>query len=245
MDTVVSLDALLKQWEKGFAGGQEAEQKQVSDKITDIASRNMPLLERAMNDDQGVKMVATLALGFSRQQEAIPLLLAAARDQDLLIRANAVFSLGILGLKETPSEPLIKMLEDKEPSIRTTAAFALSRVLRSDSDPAVLEPLHRALNDQSPEVRREVIRALTILARKESLPYLVKSLKDSDELVRINSARALAVIKEPLAIEPLIMALTDTAPRVQAALVYALKEITGLDNGNDVKAWQDWWSKNK
>ena len=101
------------------------------------------------------------------------------------------------------------------------------------------------MNDQSPEVRREVIRALTILARKESLPYLVKSLKDSDELVRINSARALAVIKEPLAIEPLIMALTDTAPRVQAALVYALKEITGLDNGNDVKAWQDWWSKNK
>ena len=246
MDTIISLDALLKQWEKGFASGQEAEQKQVSDKIGDIAGRNMPLLERAMNDDQGIKMVATLALGFSRQKEAIPMLLAAARDRDLLIRANAVFSLGMLGFKETPVEPLIAMLDDKEPSIRTTVAFALSRILRSDSDSAaVLEPLHRALNDQSPEVRREVIRALTSLARNESLPHLVRSLNDNDELTRINSARALAVINNPLAIEPLIMALTDAAPRVRAALIYALQEITGLDNGNDVKAWQEWWGKQK
>lgn len=253
MDTLVSLDALLKQWEKSFASGTELEQKQTSDKIKDIASRNMPLLEKAMNDDEGIKMVATLALGFSQQKEAIPILVTATRDKELLIRANAAFSLGLLGLKETPAEPLIKMLEDKEPSIRTTAAFALSRVLRSDNGPqghlvggpAALEPLHRALNDQYPEVRREVIRALTTLARKESLPYLVKALKDNDELVRINSARALAAIKDKDAVEPLIMALTDALPLVRDALLYALKEITGLDNGNNVNAWQEWWGKNK
>lgn len=243
MDTIVNLDTLLKRWEKGFANGLEDEQKQTSDKLKDIASRNMSLLERAMSDDEGIKMVATLALGFSQQNEAIPILVTATRDKDLLIRANAVFSLGMLGLKETPTEPLIRMLDDKEPSIRTTAAFALSMVLRSDSDQAVLEPLHRALNDQYPEVRREIIRALTTLARKESLPHLVKSLQDNDETVRINSARALAAIKDKDAIEPLITALNDTAPRVRDALLYALKEITGLDNGNDVTAWQDWWGK--
>lgn len=245
MDTLVSLDILLKQWEKSFAGGTESEQKQVSDKIKDIASINLPLLARAMNDDSGVKMVATLALGLSQQKEAIPILVSAIQDKELLVRTNAVFGLGLLGFQETPAEPLIRMLEDKEPSIRTTAAFALSRVLRSNSEPTALEPLHRALNDQYPEVRREVIRALTTLARKESLPYLVEALKDSDELARINSARALAVIKDKAAIEPLITALNDATPRFRAALLYTLKEITGVDNGNDVKAWQEWWSKNK
>ncbi|MDI6733554.1 MAG: HEAT repeat domain-containing protein [Planctomycetota bacterium] len=247
LNIIVNLDMLLKQWEMGFTSGLDEEQIKTAHQIRNIAIDNMSLLKRAMQtNDVEIKMVTTLSLGFSGKKEAVGMLVAALHDKNVPIKTNAAFSLGILGEKEVPTDSLVKLLEDEEPSVRNSAAFALSRILTRGKDAGgVLDVLHRATNDSVPEIRREVVRALTSVASQDSIPYLVKSLKDSDEYVRINSAIALGVINDKSAIEPLIQALQDSDSRVRESAIDSLKKIIGVEDINDAKGWQEWWSKNK
>ena len=245
LDIIVNLDALEKKWEQGFGSGLVKEQNDITQDIKDIALDNLPLLKKAMQtNDIEVKMIASLALGFTDEREVVDMLLAATNDASNNVKANAAFSIGLLGFKDISKESLVSLLSSEDPAVRNSAAFALSRTVSKTDSRLLLEPLHKALKDAYPEVRREVVRSLTILADKESMSHLINCLKDTDEFVRINAVLALSFYKDASVIKSLIEALSDTEQKVRDAALYSLKQITG-ESFSDAKPWQDWWAVNK
>ncbi|MBN2686096.1 MAG: HEAT repeat domain-containing protein [Pontiellaceae bacterium] len=63
--------------------------------------------------------------------------------------------------------------------------------------------------------------------------------------LRTMGAIGLRRTKSPDAVEPLIVALSDKEEPVRKAASQGLKEITGVDFGEDAQQYRTWWSANK
>lgn len=77
------------------------------------------------------------------------------------------------------------------------------------------------------------------------LNFLTGRLSHPNVRVRQRSARALGLIKDYHAVEPLIGALKDPDQGVRQEAAGALKNLTGKDFGQDQGQWQGWWKENK
>jgi len=139
------------------------------------------------------------------------------KNEDLLIRLNAIMALG-----ETRDaravEPLISTLRDE--SCACTAATSLVKI----GKPAV-EPLIAALKDEKPIVRRNAAMALGGIKDVSAVKPLIFALKDKDLTVRWNAAKALGEIKDASAVEPLIEAQKDESPIVRKNAAMALRDM--------------------
>jgi HEAT repeat protein len=90
----------------------------------------------------------------------------------------------------------------------------------------------------------------------ECAPHLIPRLKDEDVFVRMAAARILGEVRALSAIEALIDTLEDEKPIVRQSSMLALRSLTGeslkfdpdakaAQRSKRVKAWRDWWKKNK
>lgn len=84
-------------------------------------------------------------------------------------------------------EHFIKMLKNRDPSLRMNAAIALGTL----GDKRAIKHLIQALKDSSPKVRRAAAIALGILGANEAVKYLVERLDDENADVVIASLEAL------------------------------------------------------
>ncbi|MHA1299539.1 MAG: HEAT repeat domain-containing protein [Candidatus Helarchaeota archaeon] len=112
----------------------------------------------------------------------------------------------VLGMSKNPValEPLLKLFEHENFTLRSFAAGALGRL----GDNRALIPLTLALSEdmeEDPHVRAEVAAALGKLGNIDAVEHLINSLlNDVDKEVRSKSALALGLIGDKRAVEPLI-----------------------------------------
>lgn len=190
---------------------------------------------------------------------AVKPLIADLKDNDPLVRSNAVQALGVI--KDPRAvEPLIAVLNDKDPLIQRQAVKALGRIndlralepligvlenrekkphvrmsaaeaLGRMGDSRAVEPLVAALNDQYWDVRGHAAEALGRIRDPSAVEPLIAALKDQDATVRGNAVDGLAKINDPRAIEALSAALTDKSKTVRKKAARALTVIAGEDFG--------------
>ena len=214
--------------------------------------------------DEDYQLPATASLG--RQpvelstkvgKSAVIPLIADLRDDDPLVRSQAVQALGVIGDKRAV-EPLIGVLNDIDPLIQRQAIKALGRIkdkravepliaVLEDSDrkPHVrmsaaealgrieddraVDPLITALHDSHWNVRAQAAVALGRIKDPRAVEPLIEALQDQDATVRGNAVDGLAMIKDPRAVEPLAAALTDKSETVRKKATRALNLIAGED----------------
>ena len=123
-------------------------------------------------------------------------------------------------------EPLIIALKDKSSKVRKAVANALGTI----GDTSALEPLLLlSIKDSDSDVREVVAKALEKIdpnwskskAVQKVFPQIISFLKDKTFIVREESAKALGIIGDIRAVEPLIIALKDKSSKVRKAISWS------------------------
>ena len=178
----------------------------------DIASLSR-LLE---HKDPQIQYEAAEALGNLGDEKAIgPLITALKRDEFSGVRWKAAEALSKIG--NPAVEPLIATLQFPDDDVRWKAAIALGEI----GNPDAVEPLIQLLSDDDRFVRSRAAHALSMIGDPSVVP-LIHALQKGDPGVRWGAALALGKIKNPIAVEPLILALTDEVAMVRAEAAAAL-----------------------
>lgn len=228
------------------------------------------LIRQLGDEDFTVRQEATTALQ-GRGPRALPFLQEASRSKDAEIAHRAQECLKTLTVHAAAAPPLptprlvavcrppgaAAVLLAYLPSARDAAGReaiqeALNSLARSQ-DSTTEQALKTALNDKAPLRRQAAAIALCQAAGRAS-PAVQRLLKDSDALVRLSVARALAQLGDPESIPALIQLLGDLPderrPEAEEILVRlagaAAPEMTGTDERSRrqaMQAWLSWWQK--
>ncbi len=110
-----------------------------------------------------VRRHASYALGKIEDPRGVEPLIQALKDEDTIVRKNAITYLGEMGVLRTV-EPLIQALKDVDGDIRASAANALGQI----GDERAIKPLIQVMrNDKSEFVRKDASLALTMIEKKK------------------------------------------------------------------------------
>jgi len=172
------------------------------------------LIGALSSDDKKVRDAAYDALT-AAGPKAVPQLIETLSDNDPAVREYAAGALGNIG-DERAVGPLLKML-DYPVSRKYVAAWALGEIKAVSA----VDRLIAALGEKNEALQKESTRAL-IKIGKDSVPALIKALQSPDRDTRKYAARALGVIEDNRAEEPLIALLGDPDHEVTAAAALAL-----------------------
>ena len=153
-----------------------------------------------------IRSEAVFALGEIGDPRAVDTLLDLLGDKE--IGSYAASSLSLMK-GEYVFGKLIKLLENKNPTIRTNAVSVYEHI----QDPAAVPIMIRMLNDQVPEVRRETAYALGHFNESEEIAQteepLINALGDSKVEVQAAAAGSLGLIESKKAI-PLLAELIQS-----------------------------------
>ncbi|MDF2459683.1 MAG: uncharacterized protein K0S79_2099 [Nitrospira sp.] len=187
------------------------------------------------DDDWAIREEAAVALGVFRDPRAVGPLVGLLRDSDRAVREAAIGALtaiggpsvpvlGLclsdpqLGVQEAASsvlasiadervlDPLIGALGNSDWIVRMHAAKALGRI----KAPSTIDPLIPLLQDKVKAVREEVAVALAEIG-DAALSSLLDALQHPEWLVRLHAVEALARMRSPRAVEPLLWTLFNDA----------------------------------
>lgn len=104
---------------------------------------------------------------------------------------------------------------------------------------AMVESIRRFSESAQADDSREELRKRVIIALR-LVPHLV-GLKARLPVVRIAAAQGLANFRHPIAIEALLVALSDNDQRVRTAASGGLEKLTKQTFGENKEAWIQWW----
>lgn len=123
-------------------------------------------------------------------------------------------------------EALQKALQDKDPLVRTEAAYALGDAHVDAALPALL----MAIDDEHARVRQAAIDAIGMLGDSRATTRLVRALSDERADVRFQAIIALARVSPEHAREAIPVAASDDDPHVRYIAVRVCEELsTGTD----------------
>ena len=192
------------------------------------------------------RVLAAGALGFSKDRSVLPYLLDTLKPQTPPdIRKNALMSIGILGSSETPAAPILASMQDRNAEVRCTACYAAGRIVRAGDDRGMTAPLLKAIDDDDWQVRNNAVVALMNVGAREAAVPLVQKLQDASVMVRMNSALALGVLKDPATYDALVDALQSEESAVVHAAAESLEKISGQKFGRSYPLWKDWLETQK
>jgi HEAT repeat protein len=152
-------------------------------------------------EDVSIRRYLALILGYTRDEEAVPLLVEAVDSDDAEMRIYALWALGTIG-DPRARPPLLEALTDADPGLRKTAAFALGEM----GDPESAEPLRLLLADPVADVRWNAALSLARLNDPAAIPVLRRMLDrglvaqvpdirpEQQEEVMVGAVRALRVL---------------------------------------------------
>jgi HEAT repeat protein len=149
-----------------------------------------PLVSLSPRADAPTRAKIAEALG--AHPESIVALSTLAADADDAVRANAVWSLGIIGgVRAVPV--LSRALADRDPSVRGNAAAALGYA--GTNDKATAGSLCRAAEDDRAYVRANALAALALVkSRCASAVERQLLTRDSSDIVRAAAGRLLSSV---------------------------------------------------
>jgi HEAT repeat protein len=188
------------------------------DKLADLGNNAvMPLVMRLKDRDRAVRKAAVQALGRLADEQAVEPLIAVLQDRNHSVRRAAAEALGRLHFLRA-SEHLIRALHDEDAQVRTSAAYSL------------------AWNGWQPEDAAHC--ALLIKT-------LLTVLQDKNSRARKQAIEALGKIRNPQAMNALLMALQNEDFSVRHAAARsvatwgeaALKPLIAFLKGMPFKGW--------
>lgn len=148
---------------------------------------------------------------------------ARARDTDETEQTKSVDEL--VAQIRTEPDPLVRR--------------AIQEAVSEHSTPLARDVLIAGLKDEDMDVRFTCCQKLGLRGESEAVAPLKELLEGDENLdVRLAATDALGKINTPESVAALSIAVKDRDPALQYAGVEALKNLSGQDLGNDVKAWQ-------
>ena len=197
---------------------------------TALAENDLPALIAALGDkDEVVRLNAAYELG-TIGAPAVPALIEIWREAsrsgvETESFQHATYALSAIGGPAVPA--LIDALQDKNESIRASAAYALGDIGTGAQD--AVPALTQALRDESAWVRRHATEALGLIGQptQNTVPALIELLRDEHYWIRDNAARALARLGPAAeeAVPALMDTLNDENRYVRFHATFALKQI--------------------
>jgi hypothetical protein len=146
----VTLDEYVKveDWQQRF---------QLLDQMPDPEVKDIPLLEKALEDEQmSIRRLATVYLGMIEDEAVVPALTKALNDKSAAVRRTAGDCMSDLGF-EAFEPAMMVALSDKNKLVRWRAAMYLYEV----GTAAAIEPLKIASEDKEFEVKLQAKMALS------------------------------------------------------------------------------------
>src|SRR5207247_4381918 len=166
------------------------------------------LVKELIHEEDWKRMNSTAEL-LKRGPEAVRHRLARLNAENPRLRAEVALMLGRIK-DRTAGVPVVKLLTDAEPLVRTAAAEALQHV----ADDAALAVLVRLLEE--PAHRDTAAAVLGRLKDPAALEPLVTMLKSQDPTARRMAAEALEQLADPRSADTWLDAMGDPARRVMA-----------------------------
>ncbi len=204
---------LIRNATAGIPSEPTANPKEIASLIKNLKSNN----EREL--DATIKKLEKIG------EPAIPALIEAFQDQNLLVRRSAAQVLKQIAGPAIPA--LTKALKNSGPDVRSDATSALGSI--NAEAKTVVPQLVPLLKDSEANVRSSAAYGFKRIGTeaKDAVPQLILRLQDSDVGVRRDAAYALGSISaEPKTIVPqLVPLLKDSDARVRRDAAYALGSI--------------------
>jgi hypothetical protein len=189
----------------------------------------VPLLQRAVLEHRDPEVRRISAWWLRHRIFALAPIMAQmksvlATDTSATRRARAALAIGEF-MDPNGFEPLRDAaMGDAEPTVRAAAVTALGRLNHSGANPI----LSVALRDAAVEVRRAAVGQILLVNFFRDHDALLETLVDSDDEVRMRSARLLGTFRVAEAVPALRgMLETDANVRVRQAAAWALGRIGG------------------
>ncbi|MDZ8239416.1 MAG: HEAT repeat domain-containing protein [Nostoc sp. ChiQUE01a] len=126
-----------------------------------------------------------------------------------------------LGEKKAAITGLIKLIEDPDPNMRSSAASALSKI----GSKSAITRLIKLIKDSDSNVRSSAASALSKIGSKSAITGLIKLIEDSDSNVRLIAALHLGQIGSKAVISQLIKFIEDSDSNVRFIAADALGKI--------------------
>ncbi|KQC04968.1 MAG: hypothetical protein APR53_09170 [Methanoculleus sp. SDB] len=176
------------------------------------------LLRALKSRDESIRATAIESLR-EMGDPAIEYLIKALQDETYTVRLAASDALGEMGSQKGVG-PLIQVLRDPYEDVRISASLSLGSLKNPLSIPFLVE----LFSDEYNGVRFAAADALVEFGTAALTP-LLKALENSNALVRISAARALAKLADIKSIPALIEHLGDDVAEVRWGVSQALSEI--------------------
>jgi len=136
------------------------------------------------------RRAAADALGLVRDQRAVPHLMRALKDPNMVVRRAAMVSLWRLGAR-TAVPSIARLLKDESGGVRVLAAEVLGEFRARSSAPSLI----RALRDPKWYVRQVAARALGKVGDPRAVPPLVRAARDRRKAVAQAAQEALLALR--------------------------------------------------
>jgi HEAT repeat protein len=170
-----------------------------------------------------VRQAAAKALGNTEDPAALPYLMEALHDSYWWFeREYAAVDLlqAIEKMRDAAVDPLIKVLGEKEGTVRKFAANLLGKL----GDPRAIEPLGMTLYDLHHDVGRASAESLAKFGAP-AVDVLIEALSHPEMWIRIHSVIALSKIKDPRVAVVLLEMLNDPEREVRKQVIAVLGEL--------------------
>jgi HEAT repeat protein len=168
----------------------------------------------AEEEDRAILAAAAL---IGQGEAAVPALIQALGDANVLLRRRAIWPLQIIGATGAVSALIAALAYDEDAKVRRYAAWALGEM----GGKRAIKPLIDAFGDLDGRVRWDAAVALEKIGSDAIMP-LIYALHYGAPLVRVGAVNALAWIKNSSATHVLIGALKDRDAEVRTRAAFAL-----------------------
>ncbi len=184
-------------------------------------------------------LAAQILAGISLPRVTEALLARARREKDTAVLVALLEALGDQG-SEKAADLLLKQAKRRKSEVREAAIRALARL---GLDHARVRTFFLSLlTSKRWEDRVLAIDAAAAAGDPKLCAKVIPSLGHDRHQVRIAAAEALALLRCPAAIEPLIARLEEEEEvRVTDTIATALYQITGMNLYDDAPTWRKWW----
>lgn len=186
------LEELFAQLQKpAERGAPKAEDivKEIGEIANGMADKLVWSLE---SDSDDRKIIAAAALGFVESDRSVEALLDALNDPNPDVKANAAGSIGKLAPRNVSVERFDSMLDSSEPSVKSSALFAMANILHENDNR--VDPIRflKFLTDKDADVRNHALLLFASVGFFDAAQPIVDNvLCDKDPLLRENAVLVL------------------------------------------------------
>lgn len=185
-----------------------------------LENRRNLLIGLLQDADESVRLAAAGALEALESFQDFDQILENLGSDNRGQRVKAIFAMEKVNRLDV-FPPLIALLRDPDPDIRSTAV----QVLGSKAHPKSLNSLVRHLKDPAPAVRVHTAEALGRFRDARLVPYLAAVLKERDEQLVVAAINSLAAINAAEAVAPVASLVGDGRAVVRRAVANSLGQL--------------------